>query len=474
MSWEGNDIGPDEDRPGHASTPEETVNSTLESLSLSNCNDLEEDCFPATMISNTPVLAEPLDFSSYPTPRDLLRFASQQRRPPPNYYYLSEANRLESFRDWPERAHVCKDDLARNGFIFTGTSDKVRCSFCNGTMLHWQPGDIVEVEHRQAFPRCPFVLGEDVGNIPLEQTANGLEVHTGYGVVNRHLHGNDHGRSVVPSGVQCGEATNFQRQPAGNSEKHHFSGISNGPYPVRNGLHSTHENRMYMSKPSRPQMAAEPDRLATFETWPAQMRQRPETLAAAGLYYSGDGDKVRCFYCDGLLYNWEPEDDPWTEHAKWFPSCQYVRLVKGDSFVEAAQNRSDSQDLMQTPSVLAVLSEGFTPEIVRRAIDVLKNNEGANAVVTGEKLLRQVMELESENKVHMKVNGHVSADVQQLMEENESLKDKQLCKICMERDVEVIFYPCRHLVCCATCGAAVTTCPVCRHQIESVDKVFLA
>lgn len=30
-------------------------------------------------------------------------------------------------------------------------------------------------------------------------------------------------------------------------------------------------------------------------------------------------------------------------------------------------------------------------------------------MVTGEKLLRQVMELESENKVHMKVNGHVSA-----------------------------------------------------------------
>lgn len=131
------------------------------------------------------------------------------------------------------------------------------------------------------------MLGEDVGNIPLEQTANGHEVHTGYGIVNRHLHGNDHGNGVVPSGVQCGEAKNFQRQPAGISERHHFSGISNGPYPVRNGLHSTHENRMYMSKPSRPQMAAEPDRLATFETWPAQMRQRPETLAAAGLYYSG-------------------------------------------------------------------------------------------------------------------------------------------------------------------------------------------
>lgn len=33
----------------------------------------------------------------------------------------------------------------------------------------------------------------------------------------------------------------------------------------------------------------------------------------------GHGDNVKCFYCDGGLRNWEPGDDPWQEHAKWFP-----------------------------------------------------------------------------------------------------------------------------------------------------------
>lgn len=43
---------------------------------------------------------------------------------------------------------------------------------------------------------------------------------------------------------------------------------------------------------------------------------------------------MKCFFCDGGLRNWEREDDPWHEHARWFPSCKYVRQVKGDSFVE--------------------------------------------------------------------------------------------------------------------------------------------
>ena len=26
---------------------------------------------------------------------------------------------------------------------------------------------------------------------------------------------------------------------------------------------------------------------------------------------------MKCFYCDGGLRNWQPEDAPWVEHARW-------------------------------------------------------------------------------------------------------------------------------------------------------------
>lgn len=51
-------------------------------------------------------------------------------------------------------------------------------------------------------------------------------------------------------------------------------------------------------------------------------------------YVTGFNDSVKCFFCDGGLRNWECDDDPWHEHARWFPKCKYVRQVKGDHFVE--------------------------------------------------------------------------------------------------------------------------------------------
>lgn len=33
----------------------------------------------------------------------------------------------------------------------------------------------------------------------------------------------------------------------------------------------------------------------------------------------GVEDKVVCFCCNGGLAVWQPEDDPWEEHAKYFP-----------------------------------------------------------------------------------------------------------------------------------------------------------
>ena len=49
---------------------------------------------------------------------------------------------------------------------------------------------------------------------------------------------------------------------------------------------------------------------------------------------TGVGDSVRCYYCGGGLRNWEAGDDPWEEHAKWYPKCAHVILVKGQEYVD--------------------------------------------------------------------------------------------------------------------------------------------
>lgn len=64
-----------------------------------------------------------------------------------------------------------------------------------------------------------------------------------------------------------------------------------------------------------------------------------EVFPFCTVYLPGFGDNVKCFYCDGGLRNWEPGDDPWSEHARWFPRCSFVRTVKGDQFIQSTQER---------------------------------------------------------------------------------------------------------------------------------------
>jgi hypothetical protein len=31
---------------------------------------------------------------------------------------------------------------------------------------------------------------------------------------------------------------------------------------------------------------------------------------------------------------WEAGDDPWVEHARWFPQCAFVKQNKGEKFIQ--------------------------------------------------------------------------------------------------------------------------------------------
>ncbi|XP_063769697.1 baculoviral IAP repeat-containing protein 1-like [Pseudophryne corroboree] len=48
----------------------------------------------------------------------------------------------------------------------------------------------------------------------------------------------------------------------------------------------------------------------------------------------GTRDTVQCFSCGGCLGNWEEDDDPWKEHAKWFPECSFLRIKKTRDEIE--------------------------------------------------------------------------------------------------------------------------------------------
>jgi hypothetical protein len=84
-----------------------------------------------------------------------------------------ESTRLLSFAKW-SKTSPRPEELARAGFFYFNTTDRVQCAFCLGIVGHWEAGDLPMVEHRRHFPRCPFLRGLPVGNVPLGVTKEAI------------------------------------------------------------------------------------------------------------------------------------------------------------------------------------------------------------------------------------------------------------------------------------------------------------
>ncbi|KAK3519144.1 hypothetical protein QTP70_018848 [Hemibagrus guttatus] len=79
------------------------------------------------------------------------------------------------------------------------------------------------------------------------------------------------------------------------------------------------------------QMYSYERRLETFADWPFRedCQCTPELMAKAGFVHcpsENEPDVACCFYCLKELEGWEPEDIPWSEHAKRSPDCGFLQM----------------------------------------------------------------------------------------------------------------------------------------------------
>ena len=125
--------------------------------------------------------------------------------------------------------------------------------------------------------------------------------------------------------------------------------------------------------PINPHMRSREARLQTFldhsTTWPAhRVRATPQQIVDAGMYYLGLRDRVKCWYCNGGLQNWDQEDDPWEEHAKWFPLCEFVLQQKGPEFVHqiVSQNPGLERPPINNPAHQPAAAELLGNDEIRR------------------------------------------------------------------------------------------------------------
>uniref|UniRef100_A0A7N8XF89 RING-type E3 ubiquitin transferase n=1 Tax=Mastacembelus armatus TaxID=205130 RepID=A0A7N8XF89_9TELE len=234
-------------------------------------------------------------------------------------------------------------------------------------------------------------------------------------------------------------------------------------------------------------MEAEDSRLTTFHNWPTEASVQPDVLARAGFFYTGHGDNVKCFYCDGGLRNWEPGDDPWQEHAKWFPRCEFLIQSRGQDYISniqdahfhlgetvvrtftlSAQNKT-SCSAMLSPVVQTVLQMGFEASLVESLVQTKYLLTGQHYTSVSN-LVTDVLQAEEEDRQRgsqSRGNSHPEEMLRQLQEE-------RTCKVCMDKLVSIVFIPCGHLVVCGDCAASLRQCPICRAVIRGSVRAFMS
>ncbi|XP_073518225.1 baculoviral IAP repeat-containing protein 2 isoform X1 [Phyllobates terribilis] len=369
-----------------------------------------------------------------------------------------ELYRISTFSKFPINTPVSERSLAKAGFYYIGTDDKVKCFNCGLMLDNWKKGDNAIEKHKMLYPSCSFIqnvsslnLGASINSafsppsISNQTHSASCEEETGFfsgsfasvpilSVSSRAVEDRSHERSdngasfMYTEEARLGTFTNWSLSFLAPSElaKAGFYYVGPGDKvacfacdgklsnwePKDNAMseHRRHfPNCQFVNNSVRPSlrcsvsnvsMQTTSSRLKTFLNWPPRIPVTPKKLAEAGFYYVGRNDDVKCFCCDGGLRCWESGDDPWVEHAKWFPRCEYLLHVKGQSFVTEIQDRyphlldqllssSDTQNseaqyppiirlgnennqddevYLNTPVVQNVLQMGFLRRLVKETV----------------------------------------------------------------------------------------------------------
>ncbi|CAF0904654.1 unnamed protein product [Didymodactylos carnosus] len=91
-----------------------------------------------------------------------------------------------------------------------------------------------------------------------------------------------------------------------------------------------------MKYPEYPTYESFESRIKTYTSgwiYPGGTRLSKELMASAGFFYLGKETCVACYYCGNKLKKFEPRDDPFEEHACFFPFCDYIQQQRGIHFI---------------------------------------------------------------------------------------------------------------------------------------------
>ncbi|XP_068116810.1 baculoviral IAP repeat-containing protein 1e-like [Hyperolius riggenbachi] len=231
--------------------------------------------------------------------------------------YKTEKVRLKSYRNWPFYARIQPDQLAAAGFFCTGRRDAVQCFSCGGCLGNWQETDPWK-QHAKWFPECDYLKSKKTS----EEIQEYISSYIGFeGCTGKYFNTSSRDCTTPPE-----------------------TAVTN--------LNIFKDENV---------------RLESFKTWPPLANAEPSGLVKAGFFYTGKSDAVRCYTCGVTVSQFEPGEDPLTEHEKHNPNCNFVKQI-------LELKSKDTEDVGYPSNMQMQLVDEFPQNVEQKDVLKTENN----------------------------------------------------------------------------------------------------
>jgi hypothetical protein len=319
-----------------------------------------------------------------------------------------------------------REIMSLNGWFYCNTNDRTICIYCDTVCHNWTNNDDPYEVHARLAPECPFVLSISSSSSSSKDSPS---------TINQNLN-----ETFQPRHTSMCEI--FRRQETFNNKN-----------------------------------------------W-TQTSPSTEDLALAGFFYSGTGNSVTCFYCDGSLHQWGANDNPKIEHGRWFPSCLYANHLCGDRLhakiqmtkkqLSAEKINIDKETLIRLVNarldlpIVQRLRTKYQLSVIKRCIedqfkmnhdDFKSDNDFEMACFILQKQIDAIRG--NPDKIITPSQNQLEVSLPE-----PSTKKLEECIICLTEERQLACMPCGHLCTCVPCGYALRACPICRQKIQSFVRIY--
>ncbi|CAF4706362.1 unnamed protein product [Rotaria sp. Silwood1] len=392
--------------------------------------------------------------------------------------------RKRTFSHWPHRTSPSGAQMIEAGFFNCNVGDRVICLYCNIICQQWTPhtDDPCEI-HKALSPKCPYVIA-----MLKSQEISSIRI------VNEQL---TRENSTVTTNNDIFRSNEIVYTAA------------------------CHINYIEI-----------PRRHASFSTWSNENLPSVDDLVRAGFFYTGSKTIVTCFYCNGSLQNWGPNDNPMIEHARWFPHCAYAKQLCGADLYRkiqeskrAQQERANANEAnrrfasgdaltgrwqlnipdestlsryvaarLDLPISQSLLDRSYKLSIIKRCwedqlrlkqilareqaacISTLTNASSSTDFeisTSSDSIMDDGNSKKSTVKIDQKQDIKTAIITLPAKDQANSSSSSNLCVLCLEEEKRLACMPCGHLATCVPCGHSLRSCPICRTGIDAFVRIYL-